>query len=372
MFSFAHPLNFLLLFMPFAVLEWHRYVQMRKTARKEEPPQTENALYHPSAPLLHAMQTQLGGGGKKKPVTAWHRLLWWGGWIGLVVASMGPQWVEQEVRIESEGVDLVMAVDLSKSMLAMDFATNLQTARGRVTRLDVVKDVVEDFIAGRLKAHDGDRYGLVLFGNHAYVQTPLTIDGLAVAEMLKQTEVGIAGDATAIGDAIAMGVKLLKDRQAESRVLILLTDGSNTAGTVPPKEAARLAKQYGVRFYAIAVGNRDMVPYPEQTPFGERIVMARMEMDEEGLKELVEIAGGQYYRADSTGTLRAIYDRIDELEQTRAESHVRVIAEPLFRIPLIVGGVSFVLLLLLPYARRFHAKQGRQRVKSPWSATPHE
>ncbi len=362
--SFAYPYAVLLAFLPFflpMLRDWWR------GGRATD--QDAVVMYHPLADILARMQKGLGI--KRQQTEApfrfqWRNLCWWLGWLLLVIAAMGPQRIEREVNVASEGVDMVLAVDLSRSMLAMDFATDLSEPEGRITRLDVVKEVVEDFIAGRVSQRGGDRYGLVLFGDHAYVQSPLSVDGISVAAMLQQVEVGMAGDSTAIGDAMALGIRLLKERPANSRVLILLTDGENTTGAIPPKQAAELAKEYNIRFYAIGVGNRDMVPFPEQTPFGMRIVMAQMKLDEAGLKELVRISGGQYFRATSATTLEQIYDRIDRLERTEAESRVRIIAEPLYRTPLVLG-----CMLLMAYVvwGRVGVLTGRfARRLGPWRA----
>ena len=226
----------------------------------------------------------------------------------------------------SPGYDLMLAVDASRSMEALDF-----TLEGRrVNRMAVVKGVVGRFIEQR----HGDRVGLIVFGDAAYLQAPLTVDGAAVRAMLEEVVPRMAGDSTAIGDAVGLAVKKLRDRPEGSRVLVLLTDGENTAGSLPPVEAARLARQYGVRIYAVGVGSKGKVPFPGP---GGRITMEDMQIDEALLAEVAAVTGGAFYMATDTQALEAIYRRIDALEKTRAESRQTLLPHPLYRWPLAVA-----------------------------------
>lgn len=253
-------------------------------------------------------------------------------WTALVLAMMRPQWLEPREEVVSPGYDLMLAVDTSRSMDALDFTVDGR----RVNRLAVVKGVVGRFIAQRA----GDRVGLVVFGDAAYLQAPLTLDGVAVRSLLDATVPRMAGDATAIGDAIGLSVKKLRERPAGSRVLILLTDGENTAGALPPVEAARLARHYGIRIYTIGVGSEGKVPFMENG----RMIMTDMSIDEDLLREIARLTGGAYFRATDTLALEEIYRRIDDLEKSEVEMRSLMIPEPLFRWPL---GLALIALLLL-------------------------
>jgi Ca-activated chloride channel family protein len=247
-------------------------------------------------------------------------------WVAVVAALMRPQWLESRQEVVSPGYDLMLAVDASRSMEALDF-----TLEGRrVNRMAVVKGVVGRFIEQR----HGDRVGLIVFGDGAYLQAPLTVDGAAVRAMLEEVVPRMAGDATAIGDAIGLAVKKLRERPEGSRVLVLLTDGENTAGSLPPIEAARLARKYGVRIYAVGVGSKGKVPFPGP---GGRITMEDMQIDEALLADMAAVTGGAFYMATDTQALEAIYRRIDALEKTRAETRTTRVPQPLYRWPLAVA-----------------------------------
>lgn len=263
-------------------------------------------------------------------------------WICLTLAVMRPQKVDQFAYIENQGYDLMLAVDISGSMKALDFSTQ-QVIKNR---LDVIKEVVSDFVHGR----QGDRIGLILFGEHAYLQVPLTLDTVAVSHMLNNSVSGMAGDSTSIGDAIGLAVLNLRDRPEGSRVIILLTDGEDTASSIPPIEAAKIAKQYGIRIYTIGVGKSGAVPYPDGNG---GVVTAEMSMDEALLKNIAQITDGAYFRASSELELQDVYKKIDGLEKTKAESREYLIREPLYRYPLIMAGLLMLIIGLVPLYRRF-------------------
>ncbi len=224
-------------------------------------------------------------------------------WILLVIACARPQWLGEPIEQAISGRDLMMAVDLSRSMEARDFVLNKKP----VDRLTAIKAIASDFINRRV----GDRIGLVLFGTQAYLQTPLTFDRKTVQTLLDEAVIGLAGDNTAIGDAIGLAVKRLKDQPANSRVLILLTDGANTAGEVTPLKAAELAAANNLKIYTIGVGADEMlVP----SFFGSRRVNPSADLDEKTLIKIAESTGGHYYRAKNTEELNNIYLRLDELE----------------------------------------------------------
>lgn len=253
-------------------------------------------------------------------------------WVMLVVALMQPQWLEPYTEIRTEGYDLMLAVDTSRSMEALDF-----TVQGRqVTRMAVIKGVLARFV----KARDGDRIGIVVFGSQAYVLSPMTLDMQALLDLLTGVVSRMAGDGTAIGDAIGLGVKKLRERPEGSRVLILVTDGENTEGSLPPELAAKLAAHEGIRIYTIGVGSTGLVPFYENG----RLTQVKMEIDEDLLTEVADITGGAYFRATDTGALEKIYQQIDQLEKTQAESRTVMIPQPLYRWPL---GVALLLMYLL-------------------------
>lgn len=254
-------------------------------------------------------------------------------WLFLVIALMQPENVDKFRQVKNKGYDLMLAVDISASMQAVDFSTAFKT----LSRLDATKDVVSKFVMGR----QGDRVGLVTFGENAYLHVPLTLDTLSVSKMLNDTVSGMAGNATAIGDAIGLSIKILRERPEGSRVLVLLTDGEDNASSIPPLEAAKLAKQYGIRIYTVGVGKNGPVPFPNQ--FGG-YGMANVPIDEELLKEIASLTGGQYFLATDQKMLESIYSKINRLEKTESNETEFLIREPLYYYPL---GVALALLLIL-------------------------
>jgi len=222
-----------------------------------------------------------------------------------------PQLANVKTEVLSEGVDILLTVDASGSMRALDFKVGGQ----EVDRLTAVKKVVAEFIQHRVS----DRIGLVVFGDVAFTQAPLTLDYDLLSSFLNQWEVGVAGDATAIGDALALSVKRLKDLPSKSKVIILLTDGRNNAGGVTPEKAAEIAAAYGIKVYTIGVGSRGPVPFPQETFFGTRTVLVELDIDEETLQRIAQTTGGQYFRATDTEGLKKIYDTIDKLEKSEAK-----------------------------------------------------
>jgi Ca-activated chloride channel family protein len=224
-------------------------------------------------------------------------------WFLLVIACTRPQWLGEPIEQAVSGRDLMLAVDLSGSMEERDFIINKRA----VDRLTAAKGVAGDFISRRV----GDRVGLILFGTQAYLQTPLTFDRKTVMTLLNEAVIGLAGDNTAIGDAIGLAVKRLKNQQANSRVLVLMTDGANTAGEVSPLKAAELAAANHLKIYTIGIGADEMIV---RSFFGNRKVNPSVDLDEKTLRKIAESTGGDYYRARNTGELNNIYMRLDELE----------------------------------------------------------
>lgn len=228
--------------------------------------------------------------------------------ILLVCAAARPQFYNVSREIQSPGVDIVLCLDTSGSMQALDFTLDNEPA----SRLSAVKKVVRDFI----KKREMDRLGLVVFGSQAFTQSPLTLDKGLLLELVDRMEIGMAGEKTAIGSAIAISGKRLKDLEAKSKILILLTDGSQTAGDLTPAEAAKAVQALGIKIYTIGVGGTGPAPFPVKTPFGTRIIRQRVDLDEKTLMEVAEIGQGQYFRAADTARLEEIYDIIDRQEKT--------------------------------------------------------
>ncbi|MDH5517441.1 MAG: VWA domain-containing protein [Gammaproteobacteria bacterium] len=250
-------------------------------------------------------------------------------WLLLVMAAARPQWLGDAVELPVSGRDLMLAVDLSGSMEVEDFQLN-----GRlVDRLSATKAVATEFIERR----NGDRLGLILFGKKAYLQTPLTFDRQTVSTLLGEAVIGLAGKETAIGDAIGLAVKRLEKQSVNSRVLVLLTDGANTAGEVEPLKAAELAKQYQLKIYTIGIGADEMIV---RSIFGSRRVNPSADLDEKTLAAIASKTGGKYFRARNTEQLNQIYQLLDQLEPVDKETQSFRPTSALFYWPL-----SFALLI---------------------------
>lgn len=258
-------------------------------------------------------------------------------WLLAVLAFTRPQWVGDPVALPTTGRDLMLAVDLSGSMEAQDFHL-----RGDVVdRLTAAKAVAGEFI----KRRTGDRLGLILFGQKAYIQTPLTYDRTTVHTLLMESAIGLAGRETAIGDAIGLAIKRLKQQSASSRVLILLTDGANTAGEVKPRKAAELAAEQGLKIYTIGIGADEMVV---SSLFGSRLVNPSADLDEDTLKAIADRTGGRYFRAHNTRELEEIYRILDMLEPVEHEAQMFRPRSALFHWPL---GVALCLAGVLVFGR---------------------
>ncbi len=232
-------------------------------------------------------------------------------WTLLIIAAARPQWAGPTVEIPKSGRDLMLAVDLSASMQTQDFKI-----KGKYTdRLTALKFIVSDFIERR----KGDRIGLILFGSNAYLQAPLTFDTTTVKQFLQESQVGFAGNATAIGDAIGLAVKQLKSSAQKSKVLILLTDGSNNAGELTPQKAAEIAAKAQLKIHTVAIGSNKI---PSARFFGMAATSFGNEIDEKTLQLIAEKSGGNYFRAYHTKELSEIYRYIDQLESIK-QTHQR-------------------------------------------------
>jgi Ca-activated chloride channel family protein len=267
-------------------------------------------------------------------------LLLWLAWLALVTAAARPQWIGDPVSLPTTGRDVMLAVDLSGSMGTEDMELDGQT----VNRLAVVKDVVGTFIERR----SGDRVGLILFGTNAYLQAPLTFDLNTASRLLVEAPIGIAGGRTAIGDAIGLAVKHLRQRPAEQRILILLTDGASNSGSVTPEDAAGLAKASAIRIYTVGVGS-DAMPMPGLLGALTRgLINPSSEMDEATLTAIAEQTGGRYFRARATRELVEIYELIDRLEPIAQDPAIYRPTVALFHWPL---GLAWCLLGLVVVLR---------------------
>ena len=225
----------------------------------------------------------------------------------LVVALARPQDVEQNVRTNTEGIDIMLAIDVSGSMLARDFKPD---------RITAAKEVAGSFIADRY----GDRIGLVAFAGEAFTQSPLTTDQSTLQTLLARIRSGLIEDGTAIGNGLATAINRLRESDAKSKVIILLTDGVNNQGQIAPMTAAEIAKAQGIRVYTIGVGTEGMAPYPAIDMFGNlTFVNQKVEIDEKVLKAISDMTGGRYFRATDKEKLKAVYDEINQLEKSKIE-----------------------------------------------------
>ena len=324
MFHFHAPWFALLLPLPL-LLRW--LLPALPTEKRDEAAEISFPAVHRLKTIFPAIQAT-----NKKSATTFFALLLLS-WILLILALMQPENVDQFRQVKNQGYDLMLAVDISGSMQALDFST----ADKAISRLDVTKEVVGNFIRGR----QGDRLGLILFGQNAYLHVPLTLDIASVSRMLNDAAPGMAGNATAIGDAIGQGVRTLRERPPGSRVLILLTDGEDNSSSIPPGEAAKLAKQYGVRIYTIGIGKKGLVPFPNQSG---GYSMGEVAMDEELLKNIAKETGGQYFSATNQQMLSTIYAQINKLEKSEANETLFLVREPLYQYPL---SLSLLVLLAL-------------------------
>ena len=222
----------------------------------------------------------------------------------LIVAIARPRDSKNFEKVDTEGIDIVLDMDVSTSMLARDFKPD---------RIGAAKDIAIEFIASR----PTDRIGIVVFAGESYTQCPVTTDRITLINMMKEVTTGLIEDGTAIGNGLATAVARLKDSDAKSRVVILLTDGVNNRGEIAPETAAEIAKTYGIRVYTIGVGAKGEAPYPVQTPWGVQVQNMKVEIDEELLQKIAETTGGKYFRATDNTKLMEIYGEINKMEKNR-------------------------------------------------------
>ena len=291
MITFANPWCLLLLLIIPAILAYYFYNRKRLTAE----------IRFSSTKVFQEMPKSYKHYLRYLPL-ALHMLAL----AALIIAIARPQKSDSWSNQTTEGIDIVMSVDISSSMLAEDLKPN---------RLRAAKKVATEFISSRRN----DNIGLVVFAGESFTQCPLTVNHAELINLLNGIESGMIEDGTAIGSGLATAVNRIKDSKAKSKVIILLTDGSNNRGQIAPSTAGEIAKSFGIRVYTIGVGTRGMAPYPFQTPYGVQYQDVEVDIDEESLKNIAETTGGEYFRATDTRSLASIYKEIDQLEKTKIQ-----------------------------------------------------
>ena len=265
----------------------------------------------------------------------------------LMIAMARPQTGRTQTQVRTEGIDIVLAIDTSDSMQALDLDANRRIADRR-NRLEVVRGVVDDFVQKR----ENDQIGLVVFGAEAFTQCPLTLDHGIVATFMERLEIGMAGSATAIGSAIGTAVKRLKESEAKSKVIVLLTDGRSNAGSLSPTKAAEVAATFGIKIYTVGAGSREKAPFIVDSLFGKQVIYQAVEIDEETLRRIATITGGEYFRAEDEKALQEIYEQIDELEKTEITMSSYMEYNEQFRW-FVIPAIALLLLEVLLLGTRF-------------------
>jgi Ca-activated chloride channel family protein len=251
-----------------------------------------------------------------------------------IIVLARPQATDKFQNISTEGIDIVLTIDISGSMLARDF---------RPDRLEAAKNVATEFISGR----PYDRIGLVVFSGESFTQCPLTTDHAVLINLLREIQSGMIEDGTAIGNGLATSVNRIKDSEAKSKVIILLTDGVNNRGEIAPATAAGIAKTYGIRVYTIGVGTEGMAPYPVQTPYGIQYQDMPVEIDEDILQQIAQTTGGKYFRATDNNKLTQVYHEIDKLEKSKIDVRQFSRKQEKYLLPAIIAFCLVVLEILV-------------------------
>ena len=259
--------------------------------------------------------------------------------VMIVIAIARPRSSTEIEKIDTEGIDIVLAMDVSTSMLARDFKPD---------RISAAKDIAIEFIAQR----PSDRMGIVVFAGESYTQCPLTTDRATLINLMKEVQTGLIEDGTAIGNGLATAVARIKDSDAKSRVVILLTDGVNNSGEISPETAADIAKTFGVRVYTIGVGANGMAPYPVMTPWGPDVQQMQVEIDEKLLQGIADLTGGRYFRATDNTKLSEIYAEINQMEKARTTIDSFPVYKELFGKYALVALICLLLELLCRVAIR--------------------
>lgn len=254
----------------------------------------------------------------------------------LIIALARPQLTDKFQDVSTEGIDIILTLDISGSMLARDFKPD---------RLEASKNVATEFISGR----PYDRIGLVVFSGESFTQCPLTTDHAVLVNLLREIQSGMIEDGTAIGMGLANAVNRIKDSDAKSKVIILLTDGINNRGEIAPATAAGIAKTFGIRVYTIGVGTQGTAPYPVQTPFGTQYQNMPVEIDEAILKDIAQTTGGRYFRATDNDKLVQVYGEIDKLEKSKIDVKQFIRKDEKYLIPAIIAFCLLVIEMLVRY-----------------------
>lgn len=255
--------------------------------------------------------------------------------IGLLIIVLArPQKTDKFQNVTTEGIDIILAMDISGSMLARDFKPD---------RLEASKNVATEFISGR----PYDRIGLVVFSGESFTQCPLTTDHAVLINLMRELQSGMIEDGTAIGNGLALAINRIKDSDAISKVIILLTDGVNNRGEIAPSTAADIAKTYGIRVYTVGVGSIGTAPYPVQTPFGIQYQDIPVEIDEGILQDIAQKTGGQYFRATDNNKLVQVYNEIDQLEKSKIDVHQFIRKEEKYLIPALFSLILIALEILI-------------------------
>jgi Ca-activated chloride channel family protein len=252
----------------------------------------------------------------------------------LIIVLARPQKTDKFQNVETEGIDIILTLDISGSMLARDFKPD---------RLEASKNVATEFISGR----PYDRMGLVVFSGESFTQCPLTTDHAVLINLMREIQSGMIEDGTAIGNGLATAVNRIKDSESKSKVIILLTDGINNRGEIAPATAADIAKTYGIRVYTIGVGTQGTAPYPVQTPYGLQFQNMPVEIDEAILKEIAGKTGGKYFRATDNNKLTQVYSEIDKMEKSKIDVKQFTRKQEKFLIPAIIAFILLALEVLL-------------------------
>lgn len=325
MFEFDWPFIFLLLPIPYCIYRFYPAAERHQATLKV-----------PFLDRLRHSKSETSGLGLNVSVVK--LILLSLVWLLVLTSAAKPQWVDEPVSLPSSARDLLVAVDISGSMETADMIVNNE----QIMRILVVKYVLGDFLERR----ESDRVGLILFGTNAYLQAPLTFDRTTVNKLLQEAQLGFAGEKTAIGDAIGLAIKRLKDRPEAERVLILLTDGANTAGEVSPRQAADLAKEAGVKIYTIGIGASEMLVDRGLFSRFQQRINPSADLDEDTLNYISDTTGGQYFRAHNPQELEKIYQELDTLEPVEQDSEIFRPISSLFYLPL-SGAFLLILLTLL-------------------------
>lgn len=293
MFQFAAPWLLLLIFLP-GLVRW-----LIKPATVTGTSALKIPFLHRLLPLTETSQATL----------LFKNQLWlYSIWLAVILAAAGPQYLGPLTALPREGRNIMLALDISESMRIPDMRLNRQA----VNRLTMVKAIARQFI----QARQGDRLGLILFGTKAYLQTPLTFDTKTIENMLEDASIGLAGEQTALGDAMGLAIKRFQNTPKNGRVLILLTDGANNAGILDPRYAAKLAQTENIKIYTIGIGAEQLVV---PTFLGDQVINPASDLDEKTLQEIAKISGGLFFRATNATELQEVYRRIHELEASSQE-----------------------------------------------------